>query len=169
MGNAQSNAPATASPSTEGSGETVSTAVLCSLLLVSRCQRSHTGAFSDTLQTEQGAKLYTFQQTAAGGHWDLLSASADVNFYNINEDTAGKKAKWHLEIGTDVDIPVSDQFSVDLAGKRVTVAAEGSDVYAVKFPSTATLHLFEQEYNHKLFENTYEMEYNVKNKDQVMR
>lgn len=112
-------------------------------------------------------KLYRFQQTAAGGHWDLLSANADVNFYNINEDTASKKAKWHLEIGTDMDIAVTDQFSVDLAGKRVTVAAEGSDVYAVKFPSTATLHLFEQEYNHKLFENTYEMEYNAKNKDQV--
>lgn len=98
----------------------------------------------------------------------MHSPNADVNFYDINEDTAGKKAKWHLEIGTDVDIPVTDQFSVDFATKRVTVAAEGADVYALKFPSDATLRLFEQEYNSRLFENTYEMAYNAKNKDQVI-
>ena len=113
-------------------------------------------------------KSYKFQQTGTEGHWELLSANADVNFYDSNEDTAGKKAEWHLEIGTEVDVPVTDQFSLDLAGKRVTVAAEGADVYALKFPSTATLHLFEQEYNSRLFENTYAMQYNAKNKDQVL-
>lgn len=119
------------------------------------------------LQTGQGLKLYRFQQNAAGGSWDLLSANADVNFYDINEDTSGKKAQWHLEIGTDVDVLVTDQFSVDLAGRRVTVAAESGEVYALKFPTPATLQQFEQEYNSKLFENTYQLAYNQKNKDTV--
>ena len=96
-----------------------------------------------------------------------MSANADTNFYDINEDSAGKKKEWHVEIGSDVDLLVTDQFSVDAVGKRVTLAAETGAVYALRFPSSAALSLFEQEYNSYLFENTYGLKNDAKNRDQA--
>ena len=119
------------------------------------------------MQSGVGIKLFRFQQNAAGGSWDLISANADTNFYDINEDSAGKKKEWHIEIGSDVDMLVTDQFSVDSAGKRVTLAADSGAVHALRFPSSAALSLFEQEYNSCLFENTYGLKNDAKNRDQV--
>lgn len=119
------------------------------------------------MQSGVGIKLFQFQQNAAGGSWELSSASADTNFYDINEDSAGKKKEWHVELGSDADLLVTDQFSVDGVSKRVTLAAETGAVYALRFPSSAALHHFEQEYNSKLFENTYGLKNDAKNRDQV--
>lgn len=90
-----------------------------------------------------------------------------MNFYDINEDSAAKKKEWHLELGSDIEIVVSDQFSVDATSKRVTLAADTA-VYALKFPTSAALQMFESEYNSRLFENTYGMKYDDKNRDQVI-
>ena len=119
------------------------------------------------MQSGVGVKLFQFQQDAAGGSWDLCSANADTNFYDINEDSAGKKKEWHVEVGSDVDLLVTDQFSVDAVSKRVTLAADTA-VYALRFPTSAALQLFEQEYNSRLFENTYGLKNDAKNRDQVM-
>ena len=120
-----------------------------------------------SMQSGVGIKLFKFQQNAAGGQWELYSANADTNFYDINEDSATKRKDWHLEIGSDIDLPVTDQFSVDAVGQRVTLAAETGAVYALKFPSTAAVQLFEQEYNSRLFENTFGVPFNAKNRDEV--
>ncbi|KAA6427924.1 hypothetical protein WJX79_002136 [Trebouxia sp. C0005] len=140
MGQQQSTAAPTSSPAAEGSGES----------------------------SGIGIKLFKFQQNAAGGQWDLYSANADTNFYDINEDSASKKKDWHLEIGSDIDLPVTDQFSVDAVGQRVTLAADTGAVYALKFPSTAAVQLFEQEYNSRLFENTFGVPFNAKNRDEKL-
>lgn len=97
----------------------------------------------------------------------MCSSSPDMNFYDINEDSATKKKEWHLELGSEIDIPVTDQFSVDATSKRVTLAADTA-VYALRFPTAAALQMFESEYNSRLFENTYGMKYDDKNRDQVM-
>lgn len=89
-----------------------------------------------------------------------------MNFYDINEDSAVKKKDWHLELGSDIDISVTDQFSVDAASQRVTLAADTA-VYALKFPTPAALQMFTTEYNSRLFENTYGMKYDDKSRDQV--
>ena len=119
------------------------------------------------MQSGVGIRLFEFQQNAAGGSWELCSSSPDLNFYDINEDSAAKKKEWHLELGSDIDITVSDQFSVDATSKRVTLAADTA-VYALRFPTSAALQMFESEYNSRLFENTYGMKYDDKNRDQVM-
>ena len=119
------------------------------------------------MQSGIGIRLFQFQQNAAGGSWELCSSNPDLNFYDINEDSAAKKKEWHLELGSDIDILVSDQFSVDATSKRVTLAANTA-VYALKFPTAAALQMFESEYNSRLFENTYGMKYDDKNRDQVM-
>ncbi|KAL3144985.1 hypothetical protein ABBQ32_003489 [Trebouxia sp. C0010 RCD-2024] len=113
-----------------------------------------------------GIRLFQFQQTAAGGSWELCSSNPDMNFYDINEDSAVKKKDWHLELGSDIDISVTDQFSVDAASQRVTLAADTA-VYALKFPTPAALQMFTTEYNSRLFENTYGMKYDDKSRDQV--
>lgn len=96
----------------------------------------------------------------------MCSGNPDLNFYDINEDSAAKKKEWHLELGSDIDIKVTDQFSVDATSKRVTLAADTA-VYALKFPTSAALAMFESEYNSRLFENTYGLKYDDKNRDQV--
>ena len=120
------------------------------------------------MQSGIGIKLFKFQQNAAGGQWELYSANADTNFYDINEDSASKKKDWHLEIGSDIDLPVTDQFSVDAVGQRITLAADTGAVYALKFPSAAAVQLFEQDYNSRLFENTFGVPFNAKNRDEVI-
>lgn len=110
---------------------------------------------------------YRFQ-TAAGGHWDLHSADTDAYFYDIYKNTLGKMARWHLRIGASVDIPVTEHLSIELSTRRVTVAGT-ADVYALRFPSRATLQLFETEYRHKMLENTYELEYDSIFKDQAIQ
>ena len=118
------------------------------------------------MQSGVGIRLFQFQQNAAGGSWELCSGNPDLNFYDINEDSAAKKKEWHLELGSDIDIKVTDQFSVDATSKRVTLAADTA-VYALKFPTSAALAMFESEYNSRLFENTYGLKYDDKNRDQV--
>ena len=118
------------------------------------------------MQSGVGIRLFKFQQNAAGGSWELCSNNPDMNFYDINEDAAAKKKEWHLELGSDIDITVTDQFSVDAKTQRVTLAADTA-VYALKFPTTAALQMFETEYNSRLFENTYGMKYDDKSRDQV--
>ena len=110
--------------------------------------------------------MYKYKQGRTGGQWDLLSSSADVRFYDINQDTR-KKAEWHLEIGPDVDILVSDLYEVDETEKRVTLVAKGEDAYALKFPSLAKLEELGEKYKSKLFENIYKLPYNNQNKDKV--
>lgn len=98
----------------------------------------------------------------------MLSSSATVHFYDINEDT-GKKAEWHLEVGTDVDMLVSELYEVDETEKRITLVAKGEVAYALKFPSLGLLQELGNHYKRKLFENIYKLPYNSKNKDKVNR
>lgn len=178
MGQQQSTAAPASSSAAEGSGESVSQqnqqALLCLLQahLVHDCRSRQMMVPSQSqlifMQSGVGVKLFKFQQNAAGGQWELYSANADTNFYDINEDSASKKKDWHLEIGSDIDLPVTDQFSVDAVGQRVTLAADSGAVYALKFPSTAAVQLFEQEYNSRLFENTFGVPFNAKNRDEVI-
>ena len=131
------------------------------------CLGEYTCSHLLVTQNGVGIKLFHFQQNAAGGSWGLHSANADTNFYDINEDSASKRKDWHLEIGSDIDLPVTDQFSVDAVNHRVTLAADTGAVYALKFPSSAAVQLFEQEYNSRLFENTFGVPYTAKNRDEV--
>ena len=164
MGQQQSTtAPSEAPP--EGSGESVRNV---RLQPVTTCKVTIWEAQPNVscVQSGVGIRLFQFQQNAAGGSWELCSSSPDMNFYDINEDSATKKKEWHLELGSEIDIPVTDQFSVDATSKRVTLAADTA-VYALRFPTAAALQMFESEYNSRLFENTYGMKYDDKNRDQV--
>ncbi len=184
MGQQQSTAAPASSSAAEGSGESVSQQnskhcyACCKhtwfmMHMMHKCRSMQLMVASQSqllfMQSGVGVKLFKFQQkNAAGGQWELYSANADTNFYDINEDSASKKKDWHLEIGSDIDLPVTDQFSVDAVGQRVTLAAETGAVYALKFPSTAAVQLFEQEYNSRLFENTFGVPFNAKNRDEVI-
>ena len=165
MGQQQSTTAPPDAPA-EGSGESVRSAVQQPSNWCSHLQVEPTKPDRSCMQSGAGIKLYQFQQNAAGGSWELCSNNPDTNFYDINEDSAAKKKRWHLELGSDIDIAVTDQFSVDAATRRVTLASETA-VYALKFPSSVALQMFETEYNSRLFENTYGMKYDDKNRDQV--
>ena len=116
---------------------------------------------------QQGVKLYRYKQVRSGGQWDLLSTNSSLSFYDINEDTAGKKAEWQLELGKDVEVPVTNLFELDIPDMRVTLVANDKNAYTLKFPSIAKLQEFGNDYKGRLFENTYGLPSNSKNRDKV--
>ena len=97
-------------------------------------------------------KLYKFLLDS--NSWDVESDNVTYNFYNINEDAATEPTKWYLE-AAQLDTPVTDQFTCEVNQRRCTIAAADGGVYAFKFPSAAACQAFVNQYNDKLFENTY--------------
>ncbi|KAK9818259.1 hypothetical protein WJX72_009697 [[Myrmecia] bisecta] len=115
-----------------------------------------------------GTKLFKFikgETVAAGGSWDLYSANASYNFYDVNEDGASGKPKWYLEAGSEVEAEVSDNFSFEEQSRRVTFVANG--IWALKFATLADYRAFSSEYNDKLFQNTYGLENDQAGRDKV--
>lgn len=86
---------------------------------------------------------------------------AHPNFYNLNEDTSEGDVLWYLEMDeSDVDHPVSTDLKLTSSPSefRVTFIA-GGEVYSLQFPSKEAHVAFYNEFNVKLFENTYGMEH----------
>ena len=98
----------------------------------------------------------------------LHSANANVSFHNVQEDTAGSVANWHFQIGESVSIPVTEHYSFNYANQTVSLTSEGADVYALKFPSTATWQLFEKETQEKLLDNNRKAGPDSRNRKQAI-
>lgn len=87
------------------------------------------------------------------------------SFYDANEDTASAKPQWFLEAG-DLEVEVTDKFSFEQTSKRATFAG-ASGIWALRFPTLRSFNHFVDEYNSKLFENTYGLSNNEDNRETV--
>ena len=113
------------------------------------------------VQAGGSVALFKYHRSGNTANWELLTNVAHPNFYDLNEDSASDVPLWHLEIDeSEVDHPVGTDLRLTGSPeeKRITFLA-GSEVYCLKFPTKETYAKFYQEFNHKLFENTYQTEY----------
>jgi len=118
-------------------------------------------ADSPGYQAGGGVRLYKFQRMGNSASWNLESNVAHPNFYNLNEDSASSSALWYMELDeSEVDHPVSADLKLTGSAneRRVTFIA-GEEVYALKFPTKEAYVEFYEQFNAKLFENTYGMEH----------
>jgi hypothetical protein len=114
---------------------------------------------------EIAIRLFKFTPAKTGDSWELYAASVTPNFYDANEDTASAKPQWFLEAG-ELEVEVTDKFSFEETSKRATFAGS-SGIWALRFPSQQAFHHFVNEYNSKLFENTYGLANNEDNRETV--
>ena len=111
------------------------------------------------------ARLYRF----TGAAWQLYSASARPTFFDAAKEGGGggesdddgdddrTGPRWHLDAG-GVTTPVTDEYAADAGERRVTLAAPGGrGVWALKFGDGPAFRAFLDEYDARLFENTYGM------------
>lgn len=110
-------------------------------------------------------RLFKFSPNSKGDSWELYAASVSPNFYDANEDAASAKPHWFLEAG-ELEVEVSDKFAFEEASKRATFAAPGG-IWALRFPSLPAFRAFVNEYNSKLFENTYKLTSDDANHEKV--
>jgi len=98
-------------------------------------------------------KLFRFNNTAGAGAWELQATAVSPHFFNANEDAAASAARWCLEAG-EAEAEVTDQFSLEPGGRRVIFRGEAA-IWALLFPSDAAFRAFTEQYNDRLFANTY--------------
>lgn len=111
-------------------------------------------------------RLYKFNPKKKGiDSWELYAATVTPTFYDANEDSASGKLQWFLEAG-ELEVEVSDKFSFEESSKRATFAGE-SGIWALRFPSHQTFTAFVNQYNSKLFENTYKLSNDETNREKV--
>ncbi len=111
-------------------------------------------------------RLYKFNPKKKGiESWELYAASVIPNFYDANEDSASGSSQWFLEAG-DLEVDVSDKFNFEESSKRATFAGE-SGIWALRFPSQQAFNAFVDQYNAKLFENTYKLSNDKSNREKV--
>lgn len=94
-----------------------------------------------------------------------MSSSASPRFYDANEDAGTAKASWWLEAG-EAEALVSDQFNFEEVALRVIFQAD-SGIWALRFPDTNAYSVFHNQYNSKLFENTFGMENDAIHREKV--
>ncbi len=116
--------------------------------------------------TSTAVRLYKFNPKKKGiDSWELYAATVTPTFYDANEDSASGGAQWFLEAG-ELEVEVSDKFSFEESSKRATFAGE-SGIWALRFPSQQTFTSFVNQYNSKLFENTYKLSNDESNREKV--
>ncbi len=103
-------------------------------------------------------KLFRFNSTASAGAWELQAIAVSPHFFNANEDAAASAARWCLEAG-EAEAEVTDQFSLEPGGRRVIFRGEAA-IWALPFPSDAAFRAFTEQYNDRLFANTYGVDNN---------
>ena len=86
-------------------------------------------------------------------------------FYDANEDSASGSPQWFLEAG-ELEVEVSDKFNFEESSKRATFAGE-SGIWALRYPSQQAFATFVNQYNSKLFENTYKLSNDESNREKV--
>lgn len=62
---------------------------------------------------------------------------------------------------------VTEEFSADLASKRIVLSAQDGSIWALRFPGEAQFHGFVNKYNGYLFTNTYGVDNDAINRDKV--
>jgi hypothetical protein len=110
-------------------------------------------------------KLFRFNNTAGAGAWELQATAVSPHFFNANEDAAASAARWCLEAG-EAEAEVTDQFSLEPGGRRVIFRGETS-IWALLFPSDAAFKAFTEQYNDRLFANTYGVDNDEDNRAKV--
>ena len=98
-------------------------------------------------------KLFRFNDEGGAGAWELHAPAVTPHFFDANEDAASAQPKWHLE-ADEAEAEVTDQFSLELGGRRVIFRGSGA-IWALLFPSDAAFRAFTDQYNDRLFANTY--------------
>lgn len=112
------------------------------------------------LQTVQGIKLYKYVVAGQQGQWQLLSANAQPEFIDGNEDNGKKKAEWFLVIDSgDIEVRADGSLKYDSStkDKRITFHAAGF-IWAMRFPSEEVTRTFIHELDDKIFFNTFGVE-----------
>ena len=116
--------------------------------------------------TSTAVRLYKFNPKKKGiDSWELYAATVTPTFYDAKEDSASGSSQWFLEAG-ELEVEVSDKFSFEESSKRATFAGE-SGIWALRFPSQQTFTAFVNQYNSKLFENTYKLSNDESNREKV--
>ena len=116
--------------------------------------------------TSTAIRLYKFNPKKKGiDSWELYAATVTPTFYDANEDSASGSPQWFLEAG-ELEVEVSDKFNFEESSKRATFAGE-SGIWALRFPSQQTFGIFVNQYNSKLFENTYKLSNDESNREKV--
>ena len=111
-------------------------------------------------------RLYKFNAIKKGSDsWELYAATVTPTFYDANEDSASGSSQWFLEAG-ELEVEVSDKFSFEASSKRATFAGE-TGIWALRFPSQQAFDAFVNQYNSKLFENTYKLSNDESNREKV--
>lgn len=98
-------------------------------------------------------KLFRFNDEGGAGAWELHAPAVTPHFFDANEDAASAQPKWHLE-ADEAEAEVTDQFSLELGGRRVIYRGGGA-IWALLFPSDAAFRAFTDQYNDRLFANMY--------------
>jgi hypothetical protein len=123
---------------------------------------SQSEAEASTPEQDGVTKLFRLVQ---GQGFQVESAGVQPHFFDINEDTPSVPRQWCLEVG-DVETDVSDNFAFDQAARRVTfVSPDG--IWAVRFGNAAQYAAFTEQYNDKLFENTFKVDNDEANRAKV--
>ena len=116
--------------------------------------------------TSTAIRLYKFNPKKKGSEsWELYAATVTPSFYDVNEDSASGNSQWFLEAG-ELEVEVSDKFSFEESSRRATFAGE-TGIWALKFPSQQAFMAFVNQYNSKLFENTYKLSMDDSNREKV--
>ena len=110
-------------------------------------------------------RLFKFTPNSKGDSWELHAASVSPNFYDANEDAASAQPHWFLEAG-ELEVEVSDKFAFEDTNKRATFSAP-SGIWALRFPGLPAFRAFVNEYNSRLFENTYKLTSDDANREKV--
>ncbi len=111
-------------------------------------------------------RLYKFNPKKKGiDSWELYAATVTPTFYDANEDSASDSPQWFLEAG-ELEVEVSDKFNFEESSKRATFAGE-SGIWALRYPSQQSFSTFVNQYNSKLFENTYKLSNDASNREKV--
>ena len=111
-------------------------------------------------------RLYKFNANKKGSDsWELYAAAVTPTFYDANEDSASGSSQWFLEAG-ELEVEVSDKFRFEASSKRATFAGE-TGIWALRSPSQEAFDAFVNQYNSKLFENTYKLSNDESNREKV--
>jgi hypothetical protein len=109
------------------------------------------------LQGSRGISLYKFVSSGTTGQWKMMSANAQPEFFDANEDNSKKKADWFMAIDSgDIEVRVDNALKYDssVRDKRITFHAGGA-IWAMRFPSPEAAKVFLQELEDHMFFNIY--------------
>ena len=144
-------------------------------LWLSSCTKLPWNAILGTFLTDnvwqaapETARVYRWNNN--GQQWDPhRSSDAETKFYNsIDEDETASQSRWllHLQAG-DIDTELTHRFEYASTVRRFRLLDESNKSWALAFPSLQSLHKFVAQWEEKLFENTYQLQYCAENAERV--